>query len=103
MLIDLVDPIPHVRLVVQLVGDHAATFDIEVEPAHRGQGLGSQALGDLIEWADELNLALDIYAEPDPEQQTLASLVAWYKGFGFHTVGKPKHGAQRMYRPTELH
>lgn len=92
-----------VDLRLQVIGPDRATFDIATHPALRGQGLGTLAMQELCQLADELGVALEIHAEPDPEQQSVASLVRWYSGFGFETVGKPSMGAQRMVRAVETH
>lgn len=91
------DQIQYVK--VTWVDQATASFDIQV-PAHlRGQGIGSAVMYDLIEQADELGMALDIWCEPDPQMCSPEVLSKWYERFGFERTGVTKPGAIRMYRP----
>lgn len=102
-LIQCWEPHDHVALRLQVVDSTTATFDIAVAPAYRGAGLGSAALADLTQLADELGVALRIQAEPDPEMCSPQRLAEWYAGFGFEPTGPCRRGAIPMYRPIEPH
>ena len=85
---------------IQWVNPHTCTFDIRV-PAHlRSQGHGTAAMYDLIEWADEVGVALEVWCEPDPELCSPGKLAAWYTRFGFERTGETMPGAIRMLRPV---
>ena len=86
------------HIIIQWVNPTTATFDIRV-PAHlRGQGHGTAAMYDLIEWADELRVTIDIWCEPDPELCSPEQLATCYERFGFMRTGELAPGAIHMRR-----
>ena len=82
------------------VRENILSFDIYVEPAERGQSVGSQALAALCAYADTAKLAIHIFAEPD-DPEDLEALIGWYEKYGFTKVGPGTEYRQRMERTRQ--
>jgi len=52
---------------------------IEIDPIHRGKGIGRQIMNDLIKWADKNNKIIVL----SPSEIKTNKLIKWYKEFGF--------------------
>jgi GNAT superfamily N-acetyltransferase len=56
--------------------------DMYIKPEHRGQGIGSKLMADIVEYADRVGLPLVLIPDPDGGM-TRNQLIAFYKKFGF--------------------
>ncbi len=57
--------------------------DMYVKPDCRGNGIGSQVMNEVIQFADSTKLPVVLIPEPEDETGTVKKLIAFYKKFGF--------------------
>lgn len=99
MIRDLMDVPEGVNLEIKWVGPDVLTFDLDVHPAYRNQGLARAVMEDFVEAADELGCHVALMANPSDPDMKLRDLMRFYRSLGFIPIGY--HGY--MYRPTEVH
>lgn len=94
------ESVPGVQINPYPINERGLSFTIATDPELQGQGLGTQALRNLTNLADQNQAFLDIYANPH-EGVPLENLVNWYSRHGFVPLGPDPagEGLERMYRP----
>jgi ribosomal protein S18 acetylase RimI-like enzyme len=88
-----VDGEPVGRLYVARLADELRVIDIAILPAHRGGGIGSRVMADVIAEADAAGLPVRLHVEPWNPARRL------YERFGFVTIDQ-RGFYELMERPT---
>jgi ribosomal protein S18 acetylase RimI-like enzyme len=94
-LVILRDGLPIGRLYLVRLGDELRIVDIAILPEHRGSGIGTALLADVLAEADEVGLAVSLHVEPWNPAKRL------YERHGFASVG-PRGVYELMERPRQL-
>ena len=92
-LLVLRDGEPIGRLIIRRTASELAVVDIALMPDHRGQGVGTRLLNDVLEAADRVGLPVALHVEPSNPARRL------YERLGFEPRGRDATH-ERMVRPA---
>jgi ribosomal protein S18 acetylase RimI-like enzyme len=82
------------RMIVDRTPDEILLIDIALLPEHRGNGIGSQLMGNLIEEAGQDGKAIRIHVE------RFNPALLWYQRLGFKTVSESEIYLEMVWRQS---
>lgn len=88
-----------VMIMLSVKGDNVSLDLIRVKPDLRRQGVGTRAMQDVVDSAEELSINLNLCVYPMGEMMNNQILERFYEKFGFVSAGLDQAGMRMMIRP----